>query len=200
MDRETAREQILEVAERLFYARGVQAVGMAEIRATAGVSLKRLYQAFPSKDALVEEYLRRHDQWRRQALADYVDAHASTPLERILAVYDWLFVWFGQPDFRGCAFTNCFGEFGASSQVVADATRDHKAAFRRYIADLVAAAGRPSWIVGPLELLAQGAMVTAAVQESTEPARQARDAARILLDSTGAPDGPAKAPAGGRAG
>lgn len=184
MDLETARERILEVAERLFYARGVQAVGMAEIRATAGVSLKRLYQVFPSKDALVAEFLRRHDQWRRQALADYVDGHASTPRERVLAVYDWLFVWFGQPDFRGCAFTNCFGEFGTTSQVVAEATQGHKAAFRQYIADLVAAAGQPDWLVGPLELLAQGAMVTAAVQGSAEPARQAREAAGILLDST----------------
>jgi AcrR family transcriptional regulator len=60
----TAR--IVDTADALFYARGIQSVGMDEIRSTAGVSLKKLYAAFPGKDQLVAAVLTgRHDFWER---------------------------------------------------------------------------------------------------------------------------------------
>jgi AcrR family transcriptional regulator len=180
MDTETAELRALDAAESLFYERGVQAVGMDEVRAASGVSLKRLYGLFPSKADLVEAYLRRRDtRWRRQ-LAEYADERPS-PEERILAVFDWLYLWFSEPDFRGCAFINSFGELGASSPAVADIARFHKNEFRRYVAGLVAAARRPAWLTDHLVLLAEGAMTTAAISVSAEPGRQAREAARILL-------------------
>lgn len=54
MDAETAELRVLEAARTLFNERGVQAVGMDSIRSASGVSLKRLYQVFPSKDALLD--------------------------------------------------------------------------------------------------------------------------------------------------
>ncbi|MDT7748244.1 MAG: hypothetical protein QOD96_1906, partial [Pseudonocardiales bacterium] len=38
MDRETAQLQLLDAAEDLFYGRGIQSVGMDEIRAASGIS------------------------------------------------------------------------------------------------------------------------------------------------------------------
>lgn len=61
MDDEEARTRLLDAAEALFYAEGVQAVGMDRIRTASGVPLKRLYRVFPAKDALVEAYLDRRD-------------------------------------------------------------------------------------------------------------------------------------------
>lgn len=61
MDSTTAREQALDAAEELFYGRGVQSVGMDDLRGASGVSLKRLYQLFPAKEQLVEAYLERRD-------------------------------------------------------------------------------------------------------------------------------------------
>ncbi|MEY9968754.1 AcrR family transcriptional regulator [Streptacidiphilus sp. MAP12-16] len=174
--------RVLDAAESLFYARGVQSVGMDEVRAASGVSLKRLYQLFPSKGDLVEAYLRRRDARWLDRLARYVDA-CESPQDRVLAVFDWLHLWFGEPDFRGCAFVNAFGELGATSAAVAEAVRDHKAAFRRYLADLVSAAGLPAALAGQLTLLAEGAMTSSAISGSTEPAGQARDAARVLIEA-----------------
>lgn len=102
-DQETARERVLEAAGELFYARGVQAVGMDAVRGGSGVSLKRLYQLFPSKEALVLAYLRQRDARWRRALAEHVDTRAA-PEEKIVAVFDWLHRWFSEPGFRGCAF------------------------------------------------------------------------------------------------
>jgi AcrR family transcriptional regulator len=61
MDSSVARERALDAAEELFYGRGVQSVGMDDVRGASGVSLKRLYQLFPSKEQLVEAYLERRD-------------------------------------------------------------------------------------------------------------------------------------------
>jgi AcrR family transcriptional regulator len=177
---ETAESQVLSAAETLFYAKGVRAVGMDQVRSASGFSLNRLYHLFPSKDDLVEAYLRRRDaRWRRR-LADYVEARPS-PEDRILAVFDWLYDWFGEPGFHGCAFINAFGELGGTSSAVAGVVRFHKDQFRQYLAGLVAAADRPAPLADRLTLLAEGAMTAAAIFGSAEAARTAREAAQILL-------------------
>lgn len=181
MDSAVAREQVLDAAEELFYGRGIQSVGMDDIRGTSGVSLKRLYQLFPAKEQLVEAYLERRDGRWRGRLAAYVERRPD-PDERILAVFDWLERWFGEEGFRGCAWINSYGELGATSERVAAQVRAHKRAFADYLAALVADAGRPAELAGPLFLLAEGAMVTAGITGSTHPAAQARAAARLLLD------------------
>ena len=181
MDSAVARERALDAAEELFYGRGVRSVGMDDVRGSSGVSLKRLYQLFPAKEQLVEAYLERRDtRWRGQ-LAAYVERYGE-PRERILAVFDWLGRWFGEPDFRGCAWINAYGELGATSERVAGQVRAHKRAFRDYLASLVEAAGLPGALAAQLFLLAEGAMVTAGVTRSAEPAAEAREAARLLLE------------------
>ncbi|MEU8567754.1 helix-turn-helix domain-containing protein [Streptomyces pathocidini] len=232
MDGETTEGRVLDAAEELFYARGVRAVGMDAVRAASGVSLKRLYQLYPSKDDLVEAYLRRRDtRWLRRLaehvakLADRPDtpdvlakstgaAAESTgavakspgapaestgtvtespgeaaespgvPVDRILAVFDWLHQWFAEEGYRGCAFINSYGELGATSPAVAEVARAHKAAFRRYLSDLVAAAGLPAPLAAHLTLLAEGAITTAAISGSPAAAHEAKAAARILLEAS----------------
>ncbi|MEV7322270.1 TetR/AcrR family transcriptional regulator [Streptomyces sp. NPDC093970] len=180
MDSGVAREQALDAAERLFYGRGLQSVGMDDIRGASGVSLKRLYQLFPAKEELVVAYLERRDVRWRQRLAAQVERQAD-PRQRPLAVFDWLAGWFGEADFRGCAWINAYGELGAVSERVAAQVRGHKQAFRDYLAGLVAGAGLDAALTGPLFLLAEGAMVTAGITGSAEPAAEAREAARELL-------------------
>ncbi|MET9390490.1 TetR/AcrR family transcriptional regulator [Streptomyces sp. NPDC006624] len=182
MDRAEARERSLDAAEELFYGRGVKSVGMDDVRAASGVSLKRLYQLFPAKEQLVEAYLERRDARWRGELAAFVERQEE-PRERILAVFDWLGRWFGEPGFRGCAWINAHGELGATSERVAAQVRAHKRAFREYLGVLAGAAGLPAALGGQLFLLAEGAMVTAGVTRSAEPAAEAREAARLLLDA-----------------
>ncbi|MFE3328971.1 TetR/AcrR family transcriptional regulator [Streptomyces sp. NPDC059176] len=184
MDITAIRAQILDAAEGLFYGQGIQAVGMDAVRAASGVTLRRLYQAFPSKGALVEAYLLRRDARWRESLAAFVDASDTTADERVLRVFDWLEQWFEEPDFRGCAFINSFGELGATSPEVAEAARRHKEAFRTYLDGLVRETGAPTHTTAAVLLLAEGAVTTAAVTGSPIPARDAQDAARLLIHTT----------------
>ncbi|MFI0785259.1 TetR/AcrR family transcriptional regulator [Streptomyces lydicus] len=187
MDQEEARTRILDAAERLFYARGIQAVGMDELRTAAGISLKRLYQCFPAKHDLVEAYLRRRDTRWRAALAEYVEGHAGAPGGRPLAVFDWLRGWFAEPDFRGCAFLNSFGELGASDGV-GRVAREHKRALLGYLTGLVGAlpVAEPDAVAAQLALLVDGAISTAALTGDPAAARRARTAAESLLAAAGA--------------
>lgn len=176
------REAALEAADRLFYAKGVQGVGMDELRTASGISLKRLYRLFPSKDAIVEQVLLgRHRKWT-EGVAEAV-ARQTQPRERLLAVYDFLAAWFTEEDFRGCAFINSFGELGGTSPRVAEIVRSHKDDFQKYLSTLTAEIGAPPSLAPQLAILAEGAQTTAAISGSAEPARQARAAAEVLIDS-----------------
>ncbi|WP_063062484.1 TetR/AcrR family transcriptional regulator [Nocardia sienata] len=177
--------QVVVAADRLFNDRGVQAVGMDDIRDAANVSLKRLYRLFPSKGDLVCAVLEQRDRDVRGAIAEYVDTRAHTPRERILAVFDYLLEWFAQPDFRGCLFINTVGELGGTSDDVARIARRHKLAVRSYLAELVAEGSYPGGVADQLVILANGAMVTAAIHEDPQAARHARAAAEILLSAAG---------------
>jgi AcrR family transcriptional regulator len=183
VDQVEARTRILDAAERRFYERGIQAVGMDEIRTASGVSLKRLYRCFSSKQELVEAYLRRRDERWRAALADHVARHAASPEHRLSAVFDWLEGWFAGPAFRGCAFINAFGELGAVSDAVTSAVRDHKDALRGYLTDLVRdlPADDPPSLAAQLFLLIDGAITMAAISGDPAAARQARVAAETLI-------------------
>ncbi|MEU1529037.1 TetR/AcrR family transcriptional regulator [Streptomyces fagopyri] len=175
-----AREQALDAAEELFYARGIQTVGMDDVRGASGVSLKRLYQLFPAKELLVEAYLERRDIRWRGRLAAHVDRYEE-PERRILAVFDWLRLWFGEPDFRGCAWINSYGELGATSPRVSVQVRAHKQAFRDYLSGLVTAAGLPDSLTDQVHLLAEGAMVTAGITRETGAAGHAAAAVSTLI-------------------
>ncbi|MER7767340.1 TetR/AcrR family transcriptional regulator [Kitasatospora sp. NPDC096140] len=183
MEHEDPRTRILDAAEELFYGQGIQAVGMDAVRTASGMTMRRLYQHFPSKNDLVEAYLLRRDGRWRESLAAYVSRTGGPPRDRLLAVFDWLGQWFAEPDFRGCAFVNSFGELGATTPVVAAVARHHKEEFAGYLAGLTEAAGAPPATAVHLTLLAEGAITTAAVHGDPTAAADAKEAARLLLDT-----------------
>ena len=59
-----AAARVLEVASRLFYERGIHAVGVDAIAEAAGVTKKTIYDRFRSKDNLIAAYLERRDRRR----------------------------------------------------------------------------------------------------------------------------------------
>ncbi|MGW9404341.1 TetR/AcrR family transcriptional regulator [Arthrobacter sp. NPDC055585] len=182
MDPDKEHGHVIEVADRLFYERGIQAVGMAELRREVDLPLKKLYALFPSKQAIVFAVLdRRHRIWTA-GLQEKIDA-APDPRLKLLAVYDYLADWFAEDSFRGCAFINAFGELGSQSPDIAERTREHKESFQLVLAGLVADAGGSPALAPQLALLAEGAQTTAAISGSAEPAQQARQAAEILINA-----------------
>ncbi|RDV46744.1 TetR/AcrR family transcriptional regulator [Leifsonia sp. ku-ls] len=177
---EEVRRQIVDAADALYYARGFHAVGMDQVRDAAGVSLRRLYTEFPSKDDLILAVLaKRHDLW-----TDGVAARVATerdPAAKLLAIYDYLADWFVEDTFRGCGFINAFGELGAADPRVAEAARRHKESFQAFVAELAADAGASPALAPQLAILAEGAQTTAAIAGTPQAAADARAAAQVLI-------------------
>ncbi|WGD37600.1 TetR/AcrR family transcriptional regulator [Lysinibacter sp. HNR] len=181
------RTRIIKTADELFYSRGIQAVGMDEIRTVAEVSLKRLYAEFPGKDKLIVAVLgERHTIWEH-GITLAVDA-ATTPRDKLLAMYDFLESWFSDTGFRGCGFINAFGELGATSSAVSAAAKQHKQSFQESViplaADVVPNTALAHELAAQLALLAEGAQTTAAIAGTPKAAIHARRAAATLIDAT----------------
>src|ERR1051325_4114753 len=70
-----ARARIMTAASELFYFEGINATGVERIASRASVSKRTLYRYFPSKTALVEEYL----QGLRQKADDAEGASPDIP-------------------------------------------------------------------------------------------------------------------------
>ena len=183
---EALRQRLLDAAEDLFYARGIQAVGMDEIRGASGLPLRRIYQLYPTKEDLVVGFLERRDVGWRGRLAAYADSF-DDPRQRVLAVFDWLHEWFNEPGFRGCAWINAYGELGSTSSAVSVAVREHKHAFHAYVTRLVRAfsTDHPAsrTLADAVCLLAEGAIVTAAIDQDPRVALRARAAASAMLEA-----------------
>jgi len=180
MDDDTAQTRVLDAADQLFNEHGIRSVGIDQIRDASGVSLKRLYRLFPGKEQLAEAVLRRRDRAFQASLAAYVEA-LPTPRDKLLGIFDFLYEWFSEPDYRGCPFINAFAEMSASSSSVTVAVEDQKHAFEAFLSELVNAIGGQPPLAEQLFILANGAMVAAAILRAPDQAQHAKRAALLLL-------------------
>jgi AcrR family transcriptional regulator len=177
---ESMRGQLLDAVEQVFYARGIQAANMGELRDVAGLPLRRIYRLFPSKDDLIVAFLRRrHD--RMMAAIESRVAAAGSPEERVLAIFAHLDGWFHEPSFRGCPWTNAYSELGPTNAAVAAEVDHHELEFRALVTRAVLDAGYSPDIADVIYLLVAGSVTTAGIQHSLDAALEARRGVQMLL-------------------
>jgi AcrR family transcriptional regulator len=178
-DKPTMDERILETADRLFYLRGIRAVGVDTIAAEVGISKRTLYNHFPSKDALIAAYLE-----GRFTLAPASD---KPPLEQILGTFDRLERGFASKGFRGCPFVNAVAELGVEDKSVKKIAIAFKESRRLWFRDLLRQLGvaDPEGLAMQLQLLVDGAIAADLVRGDPSVAHAAREAAKVLLANAG---------------
>src|SRR3954463_14757036 len=107
--RSEARERLLAAASQLFYAEGINSVGIERIIKEGRVTLATFYRHFPSKVDLVVAYLHgTHEQIAARA-AEQAERLQGRDLVR--AIGDDVASEMRQASFRGCAFLNAASEF-----------------------------------------------------------------------------------------
>jgi AcrR family transcriptional regulator len=79
------RELVFESAEHVIAAKGLEATTMQEIAAEAGISLRTLYAAFPSKEELVAEVQRVRGEGIVSELSQAIDAAPKEPRAQLAA-------------------------------------------------------------------------------------------------------------------
>jgi AcrR family transcriptional regulator len=175
------RERLLDAASELFYAEGVQSVGIDRVIEHAGVARASLYSTFGSKEELVCAYLNaRHE----QTLARLRSAVAATedPVERILAVFDAQAELFRTPDFHGCAFTAAAAEARPGGRIDG-AAESYRHDIHALFTELATAAGTrdPSLLASQLQLIYDGGGLAAKMDQNPGIATPARAAASALV-------------------
>jgi AcrR family transcriptional regulator len=178
-EKPTMKERILETADRLFYLRGIRAVGVDTIAAEIGISKRTLYNHFPSKNELIAAYL--------AGRFKQVPASDKPPVEQILGTFDRLERGFAAKGFRGCPFVNAVAELGAEDRSVKKIAIAFKESRRIWFRDLLMQleVADANDLATQLQLLVDGAIATDLVRNDPSAARAAKEAARVLLKNAG---------------
>ena len=173
------KERILDTADRLFYLKGIRAIGVDTIAAEIGISKRTLYNHFPSKDVLISAYLKRR----------FVQPKPSgkPPAEQILGTFDSLARRFSHKDFRGCPFVNAVAELGPKDRAVkkiAIAFKESRRLWFRARLDELGVAEADA-LATQLQLLVDGSIALDLVRDDPAMARAAKEAAKALLRNAG---------------
>ncbi|MFJ4855495.1 TetR/AcrR family transcriptional regulator [Streptomyces sp. NPDC088730] len=186
----SARERLLAAADELFYAEGVQSVGIDRIIEHAGVAKASLYNTFGGKEQLVRAYL----DTRHAGTADRITravAEHDTPREQMLAVFESQGRQFDRPDFHGCAFVRAGAE-ASPGGLVQEAADSFRGWMRGLFARLAAEAGAadPDALGHQLQILYDGTGISALMDHDSDVAATSRAAAVALIAAaTGVPAG-----------
>lgn len=135
------REQMVQVASRLFYEQGVRATGVAEVIAAAGCGKQALYRLFPSKDELVAAHLEMVAAQRERRAEDVISS-AANPADQLIALTTDLATWVGRPEFRGCALRNYLHECPTVDSKAKEVAEEYLRSSREQV-ERLAAAARP---------------------------------------------------------
>jgi AcrR family transcriptional regulator len=177
-----ARMRILNAASELFYFEGISATGVGRIASKASVSKRTLYQHFPSKTALVEEYLRQLRQEAGDAAGTPAEKSGTPPRAQLLALFDITDA--GNARMRGCPFHNAAVEAAGAMPGVEHIVHLHK---RDYVDGLTrlareAGAAEPEVLGNQVVLLYEGASALSTSLNDPAPWAHARAAAEALID------------------
>jgi AcrR family transcriptional regulator len=178
-----ARERLLAAGADLFLERGIRAVSVDALADEAGVTKRTVYQHFPGKDALVAQALEQRGQMWRAWFDAELDRRGATPEQQLLAMFDVVADEISAGGYRGCRFVNAAAELPDPAHPARAVASAHKAAVLALIARRVAQLGtsQPDLLARQLKVLLEGAITTALVDPSPQPARDAGLAAAALL-------------------
>lgn len=178
----SARDRILESAFRLFYARGLRAVGVDTIIAESGVAKATFYRHFPAKDDLIVAYLDWVDQIWTGQLEAAAAAAGPEPRAQLVGLFDALTSACRRPGYRGCAFINAAAE-APEGTPVHDRTVAHKQKVLDWMTQLAREAGaaKPGQLARALTLLLDGGLASGALDANPEVPATARATAEALV-------------------
>ena len=185
-DDRSAKDRILDAANRLFYSEGIRAVSVDAIAAKAGTTKKTLYYHFESKDDLIKAYLASRDQPNLALFREWFEEADGELADRVEAIFLNLAQSASHPKWKGCGFLRTAAELanmpGHPAMKVGAA---HKKKFEAWLCDVFEdrKAKYPQELARHVVLLMDGAFSTFLVHRDTEYVVSAGRAARAMVAS-----------------
>lgn len=177
------RERILDAAGKLFYTRGIRAVGMAEIVTAAGCGKNVLYRHFPSKDDLVLAYLHRFAAELDGSMDEALAGLDGIPSAALVAIAREIADRVAARGYRGCPFRNYLREMRDPRDAPGRFALAEVRALRKRVDTLVAEvdADEPGLLADRIWLVLEGLMASAPYGDRTEAATTAVGLVQDLL-------------------
>jgi AcrR family transcriptional regulator len=177
------RQVLVDTAMELFYAKGINTIGINEILKSSGIAKKTLYHHFDSKEALILSVLTQ----RHRIFIDWLSRElrlASTNEQVITTLFTALGQWFSSEvtelgPFRGCLFINTAAEFSDPKSKISLMCQIHKQQVRHLIAQQLT---QPSAVLlDAVCMLKEGAITSAYVAHDHHAAQKCIPILKALL-------------------
>ncbi|MEH3048118.1 TetR/AcrR family transcriptional regulator [Sphingomonas adhaesiva] len=134
------RRHIVDVADRLFYARGYAATSFADIAGEAGLSRGNFYYHFRTKDEILDAVIE-HRRAQTSAMLDGWESEAQTPVDRIRRFIHLLVANGAAIMAHGCPVGTLCNELAKRDHAARDDAAGLFALFRDWLARQFAALG-----------------------------------------------------------
>ncbi|MEO6282923.1 MAG: TetR/AcrR family transcriptional regulator [Dyadobacter sp.] len=187
MKESVIRTRILEVASRLFYEQGYNSTGINQIIQEAEIARGSLYNHFPSKRDLLTAYIQNSENLWFMGLDEFLKP-IEDPKQKLLAMFDYRIDRQLRSKFGGCHFNKIGAEVSGDDLDAFVLVQHQKDRLKTYIMALLglvtpvqpAAIGK-EMLLDTLFLLMEGATVAASAYKDSQPLKDARKIAEILL-------------------
>jgi AcrR family transcriptional regulator len=181
------RDELLEIASRLFYEQGYHRTGVKQIIDDAGIAKGTFYSHFKSKEDLAVAWLKaRHNTWNGW-MVDFLAENGGSAADRILSTFDFLEAWMQSCNYRGCAFLNTLTETPEEDSPLRVEIENHKRDLLAILRGLVAThfsnetEDEISQIARTIYILFEGALIEMQNFRDVWPVQAAREQVRRLL-------------------
>jgi AcrR family transcriptional regulator len=177
------RDRILDTASRLFYERGVRAVGVDLVVLEAAVAKTSLYRYFPTKDDLIVAFLEREDSEFWAQWDSVAGQFPTDPAGEVDAHMRWIAEHLSRSNYRGCPQINVAAEFAEPDHPARQVSRRHMLALRNRLEGIATRLNvpRPGQLAAQLAVLVNGAFVSASLLGPEEAAGVLQAALKALL-------------------
>lgn len=185
MKAQPRRQHLIDTAFKLFNEHGYHATGIDWILQESGVSKATLYKYFRSKEELILAVLKqRHDELA-ELNSQYMKKAVENGKPTSLVIFDALHDWFQSKAFFGCNFIKASGEYAQADDAIHAYAASHKEAVRNVLESQlpIANKNKAALLADQLMILVEGAIISAHVRGDKNAARNAKNAAEILLNA-----------------
>jgi AcrR family transcriptional regulator len=188
MKEQGAKERILHTASELFYQQGYLATGINQIIEEAGIAKASLYQHFPSKEALLNEYLLKTRVSNHEDRMQYI-SRLTPGKEKLLGLFRFRIQHMKDNQFKGCAFVRIAYELPALNEEGREQIRIHTQTLKSFIASQLQVIKDPfpepalEEMVEMVLNVYEGAGIQAYILRSVKPVEDALKVVQRLLDT-----------------
>ncbi|MCX2681406.1 TetR/AcrR family transcriptional regulator [Galbibacter sp. EGI 63066] len=136
MKHSEVKNKIIETASFLFYKNGYNSTGINEIISKSGIAKATLYNHFKSKEDICLAYLK----FKNTTFLKDIEAFCNSKEKeepQILAIFDFLQLFFKDKDFNGCWCIKTVSEIPSDNEIIRNEIQAQKNSFILLISKLV---------------------------------------------------------------